>query len=206
MATKTSAIITSATTVNGATKLVSKAITDINPNADNGAIKALCEGLAGLTNNETKGIQRVDKTDITNATDGGGGSGGTDGNYTIYYRGDALQATGDSIVGLFKVADSRANQLQGKYFDIKAINQDFNGGTNQGTTITSVSGYKVKGMTLSGSGTNTITINFASDFSLVDNDDEEIFDMQINVAATETYAATTLHYYIFTDPANVEAI
>ena len=62
MATKTSAIITS---VGNGNKAVSKAITDINPKADNGAIKTLCESLAGLTNNTLTGIQRVDKTDLS---------------------------------------------------------------------------------------------------------------------------------------------
>lgn len=64
MAKKTSAIITS---VDAANKTGSKAITDINPNADNGAIAALCRGFASLTTKTTKDIQRVDKTDITTA-------------------------------------------------------------------------------------------------------------------------------------------
>lgn len=62
---KTSAIIT---TVGANNKVVSKAITDINPNADNGAIKTLCQSLNSLTNNTLTGVQRVDKTDITTAT------------------------------------------------------------------------------------------------------------------------------------------
>ena len=65
MATKTSAVITG---VDSNDKTVSTAITDINPSADNGAIKALCESLAGLTNNTLTGIQRVDKTDLDGAT------------------------------------------------------------------------------------------------------------------------------------------
>lgn len=181
-------------------KKTSTKIPYVNPKISNDTMKTFAEMCAALSTDTYKSTTKTTEEDITE-----GGGGGADGNYTIYYRGDALQATGDSIVGLFKVADSRANQLQGKYFDIKAINKDFNGGTNQGAKIT-VSGYKVKGMTFSGIGTNTITISFAADFALVDNDEEEIFDMQINVEATETYAATTLHYYIFTDPANVEVI
>ena len=46
----------------------SKAITDISPTADNGAIKDFCVGLLGLTTNTLSQIDRVEKTDITNAT------------------------------------------------------------------------------------------------------------------------------------------
>ena len=46
----------------------SKAITDISPTADNGAIKNFCVGLLGLTTNTLSQIDRVEKTDITNAT------------------------------------------------------------------------------------------------------------------------------------------
>lgn len=44
-----------------------KAITDISPTADNGAIKNFCVGLLGLTTNTLSQIDRVEKTDITNA-------------------------------------------------------------------------------------------------------------------------------------------
>lgn len=47
----------------------SKAITDINPTADNSAIKDFCTGLLGLTTNTLSQIERVEKTDITNATE-----------------------------------------------------------------------------------------------------------------------------------------
>ena len=46
----------------------SKAVTDISPTADNGAIKNFCVGLLGLTTNTLAQIDRVEKTDITNAT------------------------------------------------------------------------------------------------------------------------------------------
>ena len=46
----------------------SKSITDINPEADNGAIKNFCVGLVGLTTNTISQIDRVEKTDITHAT------------------------------------------------------------------------------------------------------------------------------------------
>ena len=45
-----------------------KAITDISPTADNGAIKNFCVGLLGLTTNTLSQIDRVEKTDITTAT------------------------------------------------------------------------------------------------------------------------------------------
>ena len=45
-----------------------KAITDISPTADNGAIRNFCVGLFGLTTNTLSQIDRVEKTDITNAT------------------------------------------------------------------------------------------------------------------------------------------
>lgn len=44
-----------------------KAITDISPTADNGAIKDFCVGFLGLTTNTLSQIDRVEKTDITNA-------------------------------------------------------------------------------------------------------------------------------------------
>lgn len=65
MSTKTSAVITS---VGANNKVISKAITDINPAADNVAIKTLCQSLNSLTNNTFTGAQRIDKTDITTAT------------------------------------------------------------------------------------------------------------------------------------------
>lgn len=198
MADKKSAVINY---VDQANNKGSKTVTDIADKIANSKVWAFCEALNSLSTNTISQVDLVEKTDITGTT-----RGGCDGNYTIYYRGDVLQATGDSVAGLFKVASSRANQLQGKYLDLKAINPDFDGGVNQGGTITSVTGYKLKGTTITGVGTNTITINFGSDFSLTDDDDEQIFDMQINVAETELYAATTLHYYMFTDPANVEEI
>ena len=46
----------------------SKAVTDISPTADNGAIKNFCVGLLGLTTNTLSQIDRIEKTDITNAT------------------------------------------------------------------------------------------------------------------------------------------
>lgn len=45
-----------------------KAITDINPNADNAAVKTLCTGLNALTTNTLTGIEKVERTDVTNAT------------------------------------------------------------------------------------------------------------------------------------------
>lgn len=45
----------------------SKAVTDISPTADNGAIRNFCIGLLGLTTNTLSQIDRVEKTDITNA-------------------------------------------------------------------------------------------------------------------------------------------
>ena len=65
MADKISANITYVDTDNNKG---SKAITDISPTADNGAIKDFCVGLIGLTTNTLSQIDRVEKTDITNAT------------------------------------------------------------------------------------------------------------------------------------------
>ena len=45
-----------------------KAITDINPNADNSAVKNLCAGLNALTTNTLVRIEKIERTDITNAT------------------------------------------------------------------------------------------------------------------------------------------
>ena len=45
----------------------SKAITDISPTADNGAIKNFCNAFVGLTTNTVSQIDRIDKTNITNA-------------------------------------------------------------------------------------------------------------------------------------------
>ena len=45
-----------------------KAVTDINPNADNGAVKNFCSGLNALTTNTLTGIEKIERTDITNAT------------------------------------------------------------------------------------------------------------------------------------------
>ena len=45
-----------------------KAITDINPAANNSAVKALCTGLNALTTNTLQGIEKIERTDITNAT------------------------------------------------------------------------------------------------------------------------------------------
>ena len=45
-----------------------KAITDINPNADNAAVKTLCAGLNALTTNTLQGVEKIERTDITNAT------------------------------------------------------------------------------------------------------------------------------------------
>ena len=64
MADKISASITYVDTANNKG---TKAITDISPSADNGAIKNFCVGLLGLTNNTLSQIDRVEKTDITNA-------------------------------------------------------------------------------------------------------------------------------------------
>lgn len=65
MADKISATITYVDTANNKG---TKAITDISPTADNGAIKNFCAGLMGLTTNTLSQIDRVEKTDITNAT------------------------------------------------------------------------------------------------------------------------------------------
>ncbi|MBR2734098.1 MAG: hypothetical protein IKO74_02400 [Selenomonadaceae bacterium] len=43
-----------------------KAITDINPNADNSAVSALCTGLNALTTNTLTNIEKVERTNITN--------------------------------------------------------------------------------------------------------------------------------------------
>lgn len=45
-----------------------KAITDINPNADNGSLKNFCSGLNALTNNTLTGVEKIERTDITSAT------------------------------------------------------------------------------------------------------------------------------------------
>lgn len=45
-----------------------KAVTDINPNADNGAVKNFCTGLNALTTNTLTGVEKIERTDITNAT------------------------------------------------------------------------------------------------------------------------------------------
>lgn len=45
----------------------SKTITDINPNAGDGAIKNLCVALNGLTNNTLSSLEKIERTDITNA-------------------------------------------------------------------------------------------------------------------------------------------
>lgn len=66
MADKISATITYVDTANNKG---TKAITDISPTADNGAIKNFCVGLLGLTTNTLSQIDRVEKTDITTATE-----------------------------------------------------------------------------------------------------------------------------------------
>lgn len=65
MADKISASITYLDTNNNKG---TKAVTDISPTADNGAIKNFCVGLLGLTTNTLSQIDRVEKTDITTAT------------------------------------------------------------------------------------------------------------------------------------------
>jgi len=114
MATKTSAIITSVGTDN---KAVSKAITDINPNADNGAIKALCESLAGLTNNTLKGVQRIDKTDLDGAT--------TKEKFTVIFNTTSIEgltfgAKSSGSKPLFYGVDGDKPQLTVEYYFEKA--------------------------------------------------------------------------------------
>lgn len=64
MADKVSANITY-TDQNG--KKGAKAITDINPTADNSTVKNFCAGLNALTNNTLMSVEKIERTDITNA-------------------------------------------------------------------------------------------------------------------------------------------
>lgn len=45
-----------------------KAVTDINPSADNTVVKNFCSGLNALTTNTLTGVEKIERTDITNAT------------------------------------------------------------------------------------------------------------------------------------------
>ena len=184
MATKTSAVITG---VDSNDKTVSTAITDINPNADNGAIKSLCESLAGLTNNTLSKIQRVDKTDITNATEGGGGNL-ADGHYALNFFGSALAddmvAAGLQTLMSTDVAEAfRGTEM---YIGVNNLEQD-----NLELDIT-VTGYKPKNTTVTVD-EGTITISYPSDFTVTASGTASMKAMIIHVPATNKFKAATLY-------------
>lgn len=171
----------------------------INPNISDTTMKNFAEKCAALSNDTYIGTTKTTEEDITN---GGSDDGLEDAQYAYYQVALMDQTTAGSFV---------------PYMDLSKVNsgpESFMCGivSKAGTTTASaagtisVSGYKPKSMNLTIQQNDHTVGLIKMGTTAYSSENQQLFTMRINIAATDTFKAATLYQYIFANPDDVEEI